>query len=141
MARVRLPNNWLPRWYRFGIISKAAANGRWRHSSAGFKACKSRADVRAAAAVSVAEALRFQRLEARVAKLEGLLDELTAILAPEHDATASFERPTATTSSHGMSTSAYFSNRCLWWKQRPPIQAIKALEAAKARITESEKKR
>jgi hypothetical protein len=33
--------------------------------------------------VSVAEAPRFHRLEARVAKLEGLLDELTAILAPE----------------------------------------------------------
>jgi hypothetical protein len=63
--------------------------------------------------VSVAEALRFHWLEARVAKLEGLLDELTAILAPEHDATASSERPAATTSSHGMSTSAYFSDRCL----------------------------
>lgn len=64
--------------------------------------------------MSVAEALRFHRLEARVAKLEGLLDELTAILGTEHDATASSERPAATTSSHGMSTSAYFSDRCLW---------------------------
>jgi hypothetical protein len=31
--------------------------------------------------VSVAEALRFQRLEARVAMLEGLLGELTAVWA------------------------------------------------------------
>ena len=32
--------------------------------------------------MSVAEALRFQRLEARVARLEGLLSGLRAILAP-----------------------------------------------------------